>query len=55
MGFLNVDTVDLLSRRVVDVAATTRGVRVYLKNDDEQPLSISTFKVNVNFFLQVIL
>jgi hypothetical protein len=53
MGFLNVDTQDLLSRRVVDVAATTRGVRVYLKSDDEQPLPISSFKDYVNLFVQV--
>ena len=38
MGHLEEDTVKLLARRAYDVAASTRGVKVYL-NDKRLPIS----------------
>jgi DNA topoisomerase-2 len=50
MDILNKDIQDLLSRRVVDIAASTRGVKVYLNG---KIIPINNFEDYVDLFLKV--
>jgi len=50
MGSLDSDTVALLSKRAFDVAASTRGVKVYLNG---KLLPIKSFKDYVDLCLKV--
>lgn len=49
MESLDKDTVDLLSRRAYDVAASTRGVKVYL---NDQRLPIKNFKDYIDLYIK---
>ena len=49
MTELDDDTIALMSRRVYDVAGTTRGIKVYLNNTR---LPVKTFKDYVNLVLR---
>ena len=49
MESLDADTVALLSRRAYDVAASTKGVKVYLNG---KKVPIKAFKDYVDFFIK---
>lgn len=50
MDILDKDIQDLFSRRVVDIAASTRGVKVYLNG---KIIPINNFEDYVDLFLKV--
>ena len=49
MESLNEDTVALLTRRAYDIAASTKGVKVYLNG---KKIPIKSFKDYVDFFIK---